>query len=315
VLSQGPGPGLARNEAEASVASRSAADTRGPGTETPSVSMAIQSPWRNRGVRLPLGSRTRWTEAVPGRLRRHSPNRRIFGLRSDRWAGNGTRRMLGSCQKTVLRGGAAKSPRPGCNSDCGADGRTVCRRCGRRKTLTIAARHIRRQEIARHLLDDIRSKIVAAQSVALPSSALSKACQYTLTLWKKLTRFLEYPELELSTNLAENSMRPVAIGRKNWLHIGSPQAGPKVAAILSIVESCRRLKLRVRDYLAAVPPGLPISRSSASHTLLQLRGSPYIHRLKRPGCGMPASWLVRDGDVGLENPTAIRHRAQRFPKC
>ena len=110
----------------------------------------------------------------------------------------------------------------------------------RRKTLTPAARHIRRQETARPLLDDIRSKIEAAQSAALPSSALSKACQYALALWKKLTCFLEYPELELSTNLAENSMRPVALGRKNWLHIGSPQAGPKVAAILSVVESCRQ---------------------------------------------------------------------------
>jgi len=58
-------------------------------------------------------------------------------------------------------------------------------------------------------------------------------------------------------------MRPVALGRKNWIHIGSPQAGPKVAAILSVVESCRRLKLPVRDYLAAVLPGLadlPIQR-------------------------------------------------------
>ena len=126
----------------------------------------------------------------------------------------------------------------------------------RRKALTTPERHIRRQETAKPLLDEIRSKIDAAQSVALPSSALSKACQYALTLWKKLTRFLEYPELELSTNLAENSMRPVALGRKNWIHIGSPQAGPKVAAILSVVESCRRLRFSVRDYLAAVLPGL-----------------------------------------------------------
>jgi len=131
----------------------------------------------------------------------------------------------------------------------------------RRKTLTTAARHIRRQETAKPLLDDIRSKIDAAQSIALPSGALNKACQYALALWKKLTRFLEYPELELSNNLAENSMRPVALGRKNWIHIGSPQAGPKVAAILSVVESCRRLKLPVRDYLAETLPGfadLPI---------------------------------------------------------
>jgi hypothetical protein len=126
----------------------------------------------------------------------------------------------------------------------------------RRKMLATAARHIRRQETAKPLLNEIRCKIEAAQSAALPSSALSKACQYALALWKKLTRFLEYPELELSTNLAENSMRPVALGRKNWLHIGSPQAGPKVAAILSVVESCRRLQVRVRDYFSTILPGL-----------------------------------------------------------
>ena len=80
--------------------------------------------------------------------------------------------------------------------------------------------------------------------------------QYALALWKKLTRFLEYPDLELSSNLAENSMRPVALGRKNWLHIGSPQAGPKVAAILSVVESCRRLQVPVRDYFSTILPGL-----------------------------------------------------------
>ena len=102
-----------------------------------------------------------------------------------------------------------------------------------------------------------------ARSAALPGGSLAKACNYTLTLWQKLARFLEYPELELSNNLAENSMRPVALGRRNWIHVGSAQAGPKIAAILSVVESCRRLKLPVRDYLAAVLPGLadcPIQR-------------------------------------------------------
>ena len=135
---------------------------------------------------------------------------------------------------------------------------SVCRRrrSSPQSNWSTAARHARRQERAKPLLDDIRSKIEAAQSVALPSSALSKACQYALALWRKLTRFLEYPELELSNNLAENSMRPVALGRKNWIHIGSPLAGPKVAAILSVVESCRRLKVPVRDYFSAILPGL-----------------------------------------------------------
>src|SRR5580692_2798762 len=97
----------------------------------------------------------------------------------------------------------------------------------------------------------------------LPESAAGKACSHTLALWPKLIRFLNHPQLELSNNLAENSMRPVAIGRKNWIHIGSEQAGSRVAAILSVVESCRRLKISVRDYLGTILPGLantPIQR-------------------------------------------------------
>jgi transposase len=129
--------------------------------------------------------------------------------------------------------------------------------------MNLEARHALRQQQSRPLLGVIRKQIEAARSTALPGGALAKACNYTLTLWDKLTRFLEYPELELSTNLAENSMRPIALGRKNWIHIGSAQAGPKIAAILSVVESCRRLKVPVRNYMAAVLPGLadlPIQR-------------------------------------------------------
>ena len=66
------------------------------------------------------------------------------------------------------------------------------------------------------LLGELWEEIEAARSTALPGGALAKACNHTLTLWEKLNRFLEYPELELSNNLAENSMRPVAIGRHGF---------------------------------------------------------------------------------------------------
>ena len=118
------------------------------------------------------------------------------------------------------------------------------------------ARHKLRLQRSRPLLDLLKPQIEAAQAEALPASALGKAARYTLTLWPKLVRFLDYPELELSNNRAENSMRPLVLGRKNWIHLGSQQAGPKIAAILSIVETCRRLKIPVRDYLAGVLPGL-----------------------------------------------------------
>jgi hypothetical protein len=68
--------------------------------------------------------------------------------------------------------------------------------------------------------------------------------------------------IELSNNLAENSMRPVAVGRKNWIHVGSVDAGPRVAAILSVVETCRRLEIPVREYLADVLPGLADRKAS-----------------------------------------------------
>ena len=50
------------------------------------------------------------------------------------------------------------------------------------------------------------------------------------------------------------------LGRKNWIHLGSPEAGPKMAAILSVVESCRRMRIAVREYLGAVLPGLAAVR-------------------------------------------------------
>lgn len=126
----------------------------------------------------------------------------------------------------------------------------------REEKMDHVARHALRQQEAPPLLDKIHAQILALSKNVLPKSAAGEACNYTVNLWKKLNRFLEYSELELSNNLAENSMRGVALGRKNWIHIGSQQAGPRVAAILSVVESCRRLRIPVREYLNEILPGL-----------------------------------------------------------
>jgi len=119
-----------------------------------------------------------------------------------------------------------------------------------------AARHALRHQKAPPVLAEIRTHILEMSKTVLPGSAAGQACRYTLALWKKLIRFLDHPELELSNNLAENSMRPIAVGRGNWIHIGSEQAGPRIAAIVSVIESCRRLKIPVREYLADILPGL-----------------------------------------------------------
>ena len=84
----------------------------------------------------------------------------------------------------------------------------------RAQKFTQSDRHLLRQQKARPLLDQIKGVIEAARVQALPSSALAKGCNYTLTLWSRLSRFLDYPQLELSNNLAENAIRPVALGRR-----------------------------------------------------------------------------------------------------
>jgi hypothetical protein len=83
----------------------------------------------------------------------------------------------------------------------------------RERGLDLEARQALRLEQAPALLEIIDQRVKVAQAQTLPASALGKAARYTLALWPRLTRFLEYPEQELSNNLAENSMRGVALGR------------------------------------------------------------------------------------------------------
>jgi transposase len=129
-------------------------------------------------------------------------------------------------------------------------------RHARQQQMSDQARLALRQQHAETWAEEIRSECQALSRSVLPKSALGQAVTYTLNMWPKLRRCFDYAEVELSNNLAENSMRPVALGRKNWLHVGSAASGPKVAAILSVVESCRRLKLPVTEYLCAVLPGI-----------------------------------------------------------
>ncbi len=146
-------------------------------------------------------------------------------------------------------------------------------RDARQKEMSGAERLAQRRELAQPWEDEIQEACRLLSKQVLPQSALGKAVGYTLNMWSKLTRCLDFEEVELSNNLAENSMRPVALGRKNWLHVGSVKAGPKVAAILSVVESCRRIGVPVKEYLAAVLPGMDRRTLSQAAELTPARWS------------------------------------------
>jgi transposase len=86
----------------------------------------------------------------------------------------------------------------------------------------------------------LRRLALALQRKALPKSGLGQACTYLLGHWTPLTAHLHHAHTRLDNNLVENAIRPSAIGKKNWLFIGHPDAGQRSAIIYSLVVSCQR---------------------------------------------------------------------------
>jgi len=120
-----------------------------------------------------------------------------------------------------------------------------------------------RQAQSAPVMAALKERLMAIRQQIPPGGVLTKACDYALGQWSRLEEYLRDGRLEIDNNWCEGGIRPLALGRKNWLHIGSEQAGPKVAAIASIVETCRRLDINLRRYLRDVLPKLgewPINR-------------------------------------------------------
>jgi transposase len=103
----------------------------------------------------------------------------------------------------------------------------------------------------------LRRLALALQAKALPKSGLGHACTYLLGHWAPLTAHLQHAQTRLDNNLVENAIRPSAIGKKNWLFIGHPDAGQRSAIIYSIVVSCQRHGKDPLAYLRDVLTRLP----------------------------------------------------------
>jgi transposase len=104
------------------------------------------------------------------------------------------------------------------------------------------------------VMNALKSRLLEIRQQISPGGKLAQACDYALGQWSRLEEYLRDGRIEIDNNWCEGAIRPLALGRKNWLHVGSPEAGPKIAAIASIVETCRRLDINLRDYLRDVLP-------------------------------------------------------------
>jgi len=104
----------------------------------------------------------------------------------------------------------------------------------------------------------LKKLALALRTRVLPKSGLGRACAYLLEHWEPLTAHLRYSATRLDNNLVENAIRPSAIGKKNWLFIGHPDAGQRSAILYSIVVSCQRHSKDPYAYLRDVLKRLPL---------------------------------------------------------
>lgn len=123
-----------------------------------------------------------------------------------------------------------------------------------------------RQQFAPPILEAIKRELDRA-TLRLPNSPMCKAVRYARNEWEGLARYVENGQVEIDNNLTENAIRPSAIGRKNWLFIGHPQAGWRSAVIYSVVVSCRRRGIDPWEYLKDVLEKLPSATNHTIHTL------------------------------------------------
>jgi hypothetical protein len=94
----------------------------------------------------------------------------------------------------------------------------------------------------------------------LPQGLLGQAIDYALKRWPALTQFVEDGKLEIDNNLIENSIRPSALGKRNWMFIGHPEAGERSAVIYTLLGSCRRHVINPFDYLKDLFSRLPAAK-------------------------------------------------------
>jgi hypothetical protein len=131
-----------------------------------------------------------------------------------------------------------------------------------------------RQAKARPAADALHAWLTAQRQKVPPGSATAKAMDYSLTRWAALTRYLDDGDLPADNNWVENQIRPIAIGRNNWLFAGSLRAGKRAAAIMSLVHSARLNGHDPHVYLKDVMERLPMQPARRIGELLPHRWQP-----------------------------------------
>jgi hypothetical protein len=136
-----------------------------------------------------------------------------------------------------------------------------------------------RQERSKPLLDALHQWMILNRQKVPDGSATAKALDYSLRRWTALTRFLSDGQLPVDNNHIGNQIRPIAIGRNNWLFAGSLRAGKRAAAVMSLIQSARLNGHDPYAYLKDVLTRLPTQRNSQIADLLPHRWQAQVKSL------------------------------------
>ena len=142
------------------------------------------------------------------------------------------------------------------------------------KSLSTDERLRMRQAKSRPLADALYQWMELQRRQITDGSATARALDYSLRRWGALTRFLDAGQLPIDNNWAENQIRPVAIGRKDWLFAGSLRAGQRAAGVMSLIQSARLNGYDPYAYLKEVLQRLPTHKNHLIAELLPHRWQP-----------------------------------------
>lgn len=141
------------------------------------------------------------------------------------------------------------------------------------RDLGVEQRAMLRQREAQPRLVALREWLIATRLGVAEGSALAKAIDYSLKRWPALSRYASAGHLPIDNNPVENDIRPVAIGKKNWLFVGSERAGARAAAIQSLLYTAKLNGLDPAAWLRDTLERLPTCPNSQIDSLLPLRPS------------------------------------------
>jgi len=136
------------------------------------------------------------------------------------------------------------------------------------KELDDKGRHAYRQQHAKPIVEAFYAWLRELQPKVMGSSGTAKAVEYCLRRWDSLARYLDDGRFPIDNNPVENAIRPIALGRKNWLFAGSETAGRRAAAIMSLLATAKANGHDPHAWLTDVLERLPTTRFSEIASLL-----------------------------------------------